>query len=168
MKSHFLCFWYISFINFDFVFIWISSDVKMHYMIDQWNIWILFAQDEILRKAVEHFQGKNWKKIGMSLGESIYVFVVNSIYNFFVFFTPMQYFVFDLLWLSNVFVAESFKDRTDVQCLHRWQKVLNPELIKGPWSKEVISTSHMLSVLIIYLTILCWFWCDILFYPFSV
>ncbi|GAU14193.1 hypothetical protein TSUD_307530, partial [Trifolium subterraneum] len=52
-------------------------------------------EDEILRKAVERFQGKNWKKI-----------------------------------------AESFKDRTDVQCLHRWQKVLNPELVKGPWSKE--------------------------------
>ncbi|CAA6670328.1 unnamed protein product [Spirodela intermedia] len=33
-------------------------------------------------------------------------------------------------------VAECFKDRTDVQCLHRWQKVLNPELVKGPWSKE--------------------------------
>ncbi|XP_041019338.1 transcription factor MYB3R-1 isoform X4 [Juglans microcarpa x Juglans regia] len=32
--------------------------------------------------------------------------------------------------------AECFKDRTDVQCLHRWQKVLNPELVKGPWSKE--------------------------------
>ncbi|XP_058785120.1 transcription factor MYB3R-1-like isoform X2 [Vicia villosa] len=52
-------------------------------------------EDEILRKAVERFKGKNWKKI-----------------------------------------AECFKDRTDVQCLHRWQKVLNPELIKGPWSKE--------------------------------
>ena len=34
-------------------------------------------------------------------------------------------------------VAESFCDRSDVQCLHRWQKVLNPELIKGPWTKEV-------------------------------
>ena len=33
--------------------------------------------------------------------------------------------------------AEHFEDRTDVQCLHRWQKVLNPELIKGPWSPEV-------------------------------
>ncbi|KAG6389492.1 hypothetical protein SASPL_150960 [Salvia splendens] len=32
--------------------------------------------------------------------------------------------------------AECFKDRADVQCLHRWQKVLNPELIRGPWSKE--------------------------------
>jgi Myb-like DNA-binding domain len=35
-------------------------------------------------------------------------------------------------------IAEHVKDRTDVQCLHRWQKVLNPELVKGPWTKEVI------------------------------
>nr|AXY87639.1 transcription factor MYB3R-4-like protein [Cymbidium sinense] len=33
-------------------------------------------------------------------------------------------------------IAECFPDRTDVQCLHRWQKVLNPALVKGPWSKE--------------------------------
>ena len=33
-------------------------------------------------------------------------------------------------------VAEGLDGRTDVQCLHRWQKVLNPELVKGPWSKE--------------------------------
>ena len=33
-------------------------------------------------------------------------------------------------------VATFLKDRTDVQCLHRWQKVLNPNLIKGPWTKE--------------------------------
>jgi hypothetical protein len=26
--------------------------------------------------------------------------------------------------------------KSDVQCLHRWQKVLNPELIKGPWTEE--------------------------------
>ncbi|XP_057959742.1 transcription factor MYB3R-4 [Malania oleifera] len=52
-------------------------------------------EDETLRKAVEQFKGKNWKKI-----------------------------------------AECFKDRTDVQCLHRWQKVLNPDLVKGPWSKQ--------------------------------
>uniref|UniRef100_A0ACD5U1U5 Uncharacterized protein n=1 Tax=Avena sativa TaxID=4498 RepID=A0ACD5U1U5_AVESA len=32
--------------------------------------------------------------------------------------------------------AESFPDRTEVQCLHRWQKVLDPELIKGPWTEE--------------------------------
>lgn len=34
-------------------------------------------------------------------------------------------------------VASHFADRTDVQCLGRWQKVLNPELVKGPWTKEV-------------------------------
>ena len=27
--------------------------------------------------------------------------------------------------------------RSDVQCLHRWQKVLNPDLVKGPWTPEV-------------------------------
>lgn len=36
-----------------------------------------------------------------------------------------------------VSTAEFFTDRTDVQCLHRWQKVLNPDLVKGPWTKEV-------------------------------
>ncbi|XP_048384428.1 myb-related protein A [Stegostoma tigrinum] len=34
------------------------------------------------------------------------------------------------------FIASHFLNRTDVQCQHRWQKVLNPELIKGPWTKE--------------------------------
>ncbi|KAF6137779.1 hypothetical protein GIB67_040487 [Kingdonia uniflora] len=33
-------------------------------------------------------------------------------------------------------IAEFFPDRSEVQCLHRWQKVLNPELIKGPWTQE--------------------------------
>nr|GEX50205.1 homeodomain-like protein [Tanacetum cinerariifolium] len=33
-------------------------------------------------------------------------------------------------------IAERIPGRTDVQCLHRWQKVLNPEIIKGPWTKE--------------------------------
>ncbi|KAF5812014.1 putative transcription factor MYB family [Helianthus annuus] len=52
-------------------------------------------EDETLKKAVELFMGKSWKKI-----------------------------------------AEYFPDRSEVQCLHRWQKVLNPELIKGPWTHE--------------------------------
>lgn len=34
-------------------------------------------------------------------------------------------------------LASKFPDRTDTQCQQRWQKVLNPELIKGPWTKEV-------------------------------
>lgn len=39
------------------------------------------------------------------------------------------------------FAAEYFPDRSEVQCLHRWQKVLNPELIKGPWTLEVCTAS---------------------------
>jgi cytochrome c oxidase subunit IV len=40
-----------------------------------------------------------------------------------------------VVWLLQT--AEYFTDRTDVQCLHRWQKVLNPALVKGPWTEEV-------------------------------
>eukprot|EP00736_Rhodelphis_marinus_P009503 Rmarinus@m.26439 len=53
------------------------------------------AEDELLRRAVNKHNGRNWKRI-----------------------------------------ADYFKNRTDVQCLHRWQKVLNPDLHKGPWTKE--------------------------------
>lgn len=35
-------------------------------------------------------------------------------------------------------IASFLEDRTDVQCLHRWQKVLNPALIKGPWVRLVL------------------------------
>uniref|UniRef100_A0A673IF48 V-myb avian myeloblastosis viral oncogene homolog-like 1 n=1 Tax=Sinocyclocheilus rhinocerous TaxID=307959 RepID=A0A673IF48_9TELE len=37
------------------------------------------------------------------------------------------------VWKS---IANYFPTRTDGQCQHRWQKVLNPELVKGPWTKE--------------------------------
>ena len=53
-------------------------------------------EDELLRSAVDHYGGRNWKKI-----------------------------------------SEQIPDRTDVQCLHRWQKVLRPGLVKGPWTPEV-------------------------------
>jgi len=33
-------------------------------------------------------------------------------------------------------IAEQVPGRSDVQCLHRWQKVLNPDLVKGPWTEE--------------------------------
>lgn len=44
-------------------------------------------------------------------------------------------------------IAEHVPGRSDVQCLHRWQKVLNPKLVKGPWTKEVrvpIDTIHFI------------------------
>ncbi|TRY74585.1 hypothetical protein TCAL_01644 [Tigriopus californicus] len=34
------------------------------------------------------------------------------------------------------FIASHFTDRADVQCQHRWHKVVNPDLVKGPWTKE--------------------------------
>lgn len=33
-------------------------------------------------------------------------------------------------------IAERLPERTEVQCLHRWQKVLKPTLVKGPWTAE--------------------------------
>lgn len=33
-------------------------------------------------------------------------------------------------------IALQLPGRTDVQCLHRWQKVLKPGLVKGPWTPE--------------------------------
>ncbi|WAR01962.1 MYB-like protein [Mya arenaria] len=33
-------------------------------------------------------------------------------------------------------VSRYFPDRSDLQCQHRWYKVLNPDLIKGAWTKE--------------------------------
>jgi len=31
-------------------------------------------------------------------------------------------------------ISQRLPDRTEVQCLHRWQKVLKPTLVKGPWT----------------------------------
>ncbi|XP_048007206.1 transcriptional activator Myb isoform X2 [Leguminivora glycinivorella] len=33
-------------------------------------------------------------------------------------------------------IASQFSDRSDIQCQQRWTKVVNPELVKGPWTKE--------------------------------
>lgn len=37
-------------------------------------------------------------------------------------------------------IASRLRGRTDVQCLHRWQKVLKPGLIKGPWTPDEDAT----------------------------
>lgn len=34
-------------------------------------------------------------------------------------------------------ISSEIKDRSDIQCQQRWTKVVNPDLIKGPWTKEV-------------------------------
>lgn len=33
-------------------------------------------------------------------------------------------------------IAKRLPQRTEVQCLHRWQKVLKPTLVKGPWTAQ--------------------------------
>jgi myb proto-oncogene protein len=33
-------------------------------------------------------------------------------------------------------VANYLVGKTEVQCLHRWTKVLNPSLTKGPWTEQ--------------------------------
>lgn len=35
-------------------------------------------------------------------------------------------------------VSTHFSDRSDIQCQQRWCKVLNPKLIKGPWTPKVL------------------------------
>lgn len=42
-------------------------------------------------------------------------------------------------------VGKLLKTRTEVQCQQRWTKVVNPNLIKGPWTREV--NYHALFVL---------------------
>jgi hypothetical protein len=37
-------------------------------------------------------------------------------------------------------IASNLPGRSDVQCLHRWQKVLKPGLIKGPWTPQEDAT----------------------------
>lgn len=44
-------------------------------------------------------------------------------------------------------LSSIFPDRSEVQCQHRWQKVLNPELIKGPWTKEVKLKDFLIGLL---------------------
>lgn len=34
-------------------------------------------------------------------------------------------------------ISKFFQDRSDIQCQQRWDKVVNPDLVKGPWTKEV-------------------------------
>lgn len=61
------------------------------------------------------------------------------------FFLVNCHFILPLCVLTNIDVraAEFFPHRSEVQCLHRWQKVLNPDLVKGPWTPEV---GHFISI----------------------
>ena len=36
-------------------------------------------------------------------------------------------------------IATFLPGKTEVQCLHRWTKVLDPQLTKGPWTEQVLT-----------------------------
>ncbi|KAK4485872.1 hypothetical protein RD792_008523 [Penstemon davidsonii] len=119
-------------------------------------------EDEILCMAVQRFKGKNWKKIGVDKFSCLWVLEMKVFTTRFmniatdVYEMDIEMPISDdskealrVEWMMRIHVpapdkygydfvvrSECFKDRTDVQCLHRWQKVLNPDLVKGPWSKE--------------------------------
>lgn len=44
-------------------------------------------------------------------------------------------------------VANFLPGKTEVQCLHRWTKVLNPNLTKGPWTAAVSDTLKSFSAI---------------------
>lgn len=45
-------------------------------------------------------------------------------------------------------ISKYLKERTDLQCQQRWTKVVNPDLIKGPWTKEVCMRAMCLLTII--------------------
>jgi hypothetical protein len=51
-------------------------------------------------------------------------------------------------------ISEHIPDRTDVQCLHRWQKVLRPGLVKGPWTPDVSILKVVVELLVLLVVVL--------------
>lgn len=45
-------------------------------------------------------------------------------------------FIFIYNYCSFILFYFIFKNRSEHQCQHRWYKVLDPDLVKGPWTKE--------------------------------
>lgn len=86
----------------------------------------------MLTEVVKKYNGRNWKKIGVLFAVILSLCFIYYILNFCCFFFSLSC------------EAESIPGRSDVQCLHRWQKVLNPDLVKGPWTKEVNLGLHYL------------------------
>lgn len=46
-------------------------------------------------------------------------------------------------------ISSHFPDRSDVQCQQRWAKVVNPELVKGPWTKEVCFKNLIFKLIVV-------------------
>ena len=77
------------------------------------------SQDDLLRRAVGKHGGRNWKQVPHEAHHSQIVCHSDEVLTH---------------WKQ---IADLVPDKSATQCLHRWQRVLNPTVVKGPWRKEV-------------------------------
>ena len=59
------------------------------------------------------------------------------------------------IWGTNNWqcVAEIFSQRSDIQCQHRWEKFLSPDIVKGSWTREARELYIILLSFIHYLLV---------------
>lgn len=80
-------------------------------------------QDDKLKALVQKMGTNDWKHIANYIPVSLMVlFCVDCTLQ-----GPSQWFTACLCPVQN---------HSEPQCQHRWFKVLDPELVKGPWTKE--------------------------------
>lgn len=91
----------------------------------------LVFQDDKLRKLVLNVGPNDWKYIAGFLPVSVFTSMMRDSLLF------CQTFVHLHINVSIKSVrCFIIKNRSEHQCQHRWFKVLDPDLVKGPWTKE--------------------------------
>ena len=89
------------------------------------------AEDALLTQWVEHYEGKNWKRIAESAFGSSKT-DVQCLHR-----SASARLLSAVLPPSHELLPAALSLLTSLcRCLHRWQKVLKPGLIKGPWMKQ--------------------------------
>jgi len=84
-------------------------------------------EDDLLRCAVESHGAKNWKLIAGQLNNRTEVQVSSQ---------DRHRRLCDTWSPTLIIPVCPPPPLTSPQCLHRWQKVLKPTLVKGPWTEE--------------------------------
>jgi len=91
------------------------------------------SEDSVLQQAVTMHDGKNWKSIASYLEGKTEVQVCGC-------FSPRgripHVLCYTLDKMTQVYVLTPPLSPPLLQCLHRWTKVLNPNLTKGPWTDD--------------------------------
>ncbi len=88
-------------------------------------------EDATLRKVVQSHGAHNWKRYILTMTHTLnFVNLTYSSYCSLLFPNNVQ-----PLSVPNRIAAIAFcGKRSDVQCLHRWKKVIQPGIVKGPWT----------------------------------